>query len=117
MKQEAGKHYFLRSKVRIFLGVGQRSAVCSPPSFGVRHGASIHPAAESSFDIRHSSFGFRNSLSIRVIRESSCWDASDIDGQTERSNGAFEKSDIEGKAARVAARERDANEFQMRGST
>ncbi len=53
MKQEAGKHYFLRSSVRIFLGIGQRSAVSSPPSFGVRHGASIHPAAESSFDIRH----------------------------------------------------------------
>lgn len=53
MKQEADKYYFLRASVRIFVGVGQRSAVSSPPSFGVRHGASIHPAAESSFDIRH----------------------------------------------------------------
>jgi hypothetical protein len=69
--QEADKYYFLRALVRIFPGVGQRSAVSSPPSFGVRRGASIHPAAESSFDIRHSSFGFRNSLSIRVTRESS----------------------------------------------
>ena len=53
MKQEADKYYFLRASVRIFLGIGQRSAVSSPPSFGVRHGASIHPAAELSFDIRH----------------------------------------------------------------
>ena len=87
MKQEADKYYFLGASVRIFLGIGQRSAVSSPPSFGVRHGASIHPAAELSFDIRHSSFGFRlprrslakagHSLSIRVIRESSCWDQRD----------------------------------------
>jgi len=65
VEQKLTSTIFLGHQCEFFQGIGQRSAVSSPPRFGARHGASIHPpqSCRSTFVIRISL-----SLNIRSIR-------------------------------------------------